>query len=78
MDMEMPEMDGLTATRRLRAREAGSGNRTAIIAMTANVLQGDRERCLQAGMDGYVAKPIDVSLLEEELRRILATDPFAL
>jgi two-component system sensor histidine kinase/response regulator len=71
MDMEMPEMDGVTATKEYRREEAEQGRtRLPIIAMTANALQEDRERCFAAGMDGYISKPISLSALQDELRRI--------
>ncbi len=68
MDVEMPEMDGLSATRAIRRHEENTDRHTPIIAMTARALQGDRERCLAAGMDDYVSKPVDARQLLEVLR----------
>ena len=74
MDCQMPEMDGFTASREVRRREANSGKsqRLPIIALTANALKGDRERCLQAGMDEYLSKPIEFQTLRQMLSRFLA------
>jgi PAS domain S-box-containing protein len=68
MDVQMPEMDGLEATARIRAQELARGTRVPIVAMTAHAMKGDRERCLDAGMDGYVSKPVQA----EDLYRALA------
>jgi CheY-like chemotaxis protein len=75
MDMMMPEMDGLEATRQIRSEEALSGGHVAIVAMTANAMDGDRQRCLDSGMDGYVAKPIRVADLVAELARFAPSRP---
>ena len=73
MDLQMPEMDGFEATARIRERERATGGRLPIIALTANAMVGDQERCLQAGMDGYVSKPIDIARLLAEIRRVRTT-----
>ena len=71
MDVMMPELDGLDATRTIRSRERQSGQHIPIVALTAHALKGDRERCLEAGMDGYVAKPLDRDELLAEMARVL-------
>jgi two-component system sensor histidine kinase/response regulator len=70
MDVQMPEIDGFEATGRIRARETGDGH-LPIIAMTAGAMEGDRERCLQAGMDDYIAKPLRPDQLDAVLERWL-------
>jgi CheY-like chemotaxis protein len=63
MDLQMPRMDGLEATAEIRRSETATGARVPIVAVTANAMKGDRERCLRGGMDGYVSKPIDSTQL---------------
>jgi CheY-like chemotaxis protein len=67
----MPEMDGFEATRCIRTGEASTGGHIPIIAMTAHAMKGDRERCLEAGMDDYISKPIRSQLLYEKLDNLL-------
>jgi signal transduction histidine kinase/CheY-like chemotaxis protein len=71
LDVQMPEMDGMEATKVVRSTEQTSRRRLPIIAMTAHAMQGDRERCLQAGMDGYVAKPINLRALATEISQVM-------
>jgi signal transduction histidine kinase/ActR/RegA family two-component response regulator len=74
MDCEMPQLDGYEATRRWRAieQQIGDGRHVPIMALTANAVAGDRERCLEFGMDDYLAKPFEVSELEAALERVLS------
>ncbi len=71
MDVQMPEMDGLAATRAIREIERSKGGHTPIVALTAHVLEGDRERCRTAGMDGYVSKPLRVADLCQAISDVL-------
>ncbi len=75
MDVQMPDMDGFQTTAAIRAREKTSGAHVRILAMTAHALAGDRERCLAAGMDGYLAKPISPAELIELLERSAPVAP---
>ncbi|MBZ5554190.1 MAG: response regulator [Acidobacteriia bacterium] len=69
MDMQMPEMNGFEATAAIREREMGTGGHVPIIALTAHAIRGDEERCLAAGMDGYVPKPIQATRLFEAIEK---------
>jgi CheY-like chemotaxis protein len=73
MDVQMPEMDGLEASRRITQRWPDA-RRPRIVAMTANAMQGDRELCLQAGMDDYLTKPIRVDQLVQALQEVPARE----
>ena len=76
MDVQMPEMDGIEATLRIREQEKITGlPRIPIIAMTAYAMKGDKERCLEAGMDGYVSKPISTEALKSEILKFFPADP---
>jgi CheY-like chemotaxis protein/HPt (histidine-containing phosphotransfer) domain-containing protein len=74
MDCQMPELDGYDTTRAIRQREQG-GRRMPIIAMTANSMQGERERCLAAGMDDYLTKPLRNQILKDALKRWVYEQP---
>ena len=75
MDCQMPEMDGYEASRQIRAGAAGEHNKKIpIVAMTANAIQGDREKCLEAGMDDYIPKPINPNIVLEKLSQWLPSD----
>ncbi|MFO0843587.1 MAG: response regulator [Gemmataceae bacterium] len=77
MDVMMPEMDGFEATAAIRAREKATGDHVPIVAMTAHAMKGDRERCLEVGMDGYISKPLQPGELFEAVERAVAGGPAA-
>jgi CheY-like chemotaxis protein/HPt (histidine-containing phosphotransfer) domain-containing protein len=74
-DIQMPDMDGFELTTAVRAREAGAGRRLPMVAMTAHAMKGDRERCLAAGMDDYVSKPVRDEELTAAIRRVVPAGP---
>ena len=75
LDIQMPDMDGIQVTERIRANEQATGRHIPIIAVTANALLGDREKYLAAGMDGYISKPVDSNALIHEIDKVMpATD----
>ncbi len=76
MDVQMPELDGLSTTRKIRESEKNSGTHLPIIAMTAYAIKGDREKCITSGMDGYIAKPIRTQSLKEEIARVIKQQQF--
>jgi CheY-like chemotaxis protein len=77
MDVQMPVMGGFEATAAIREMEKGTGRHIPIIALTAHAVTGDRERCVAAGMDGYVAKPIHPEELLEQIEALIPLAPVA-
>jgi len=77
MDVQMPDLDGFEATREIRKKEKQSGAHMPIIAMTAHAMSGDRERCLDAGMDNYISKPIHASTLLDLVSQYVKTPSHA-
>jgi CheY-like chemotaxis protein len=75
LDIQMPELDGFEVTAAVRAQEEGTGRRLPLVALTAHAMQGDRERCLAAGMDGYVTKPIQMEQLAKVMADVLISAP---
>jgi two-component system, sensor histidine kinase and response regulator len=69
MDVQMPELNGFEATVAIRIHEQQTGEHVPVIAMTAHAMSGDRERCLEAGMDGYITNPITMAMLVTEVER---------
>jgi CheY-like chemotaxis protein len=72
MDIQMPEMDGISATVAVREKERETGNHLPIIAVTAHAMKGDKERCFEAGMDGYITKPIRVPELLAAIEQVMS------
>lgn len=75
MDVQMPTLDGYQATRQIRQLEQGSGHRVPILAVTAHSMSGDEQKCLDAGMDGYVSKPVRQDQLHETIQRVVTSGP---
>jgi PAS domain S-box-containing protein len=75
MDVQMPKMDGINATRHIRLKEKATGLHIPIVAMTAHAMKGDREKCLEAGMDDYVSKPLNAKQLSETVLRVMTQHP---
>jgi CheY-like chemotaxis protein len=73
MDVQMPEMDGLEATAAIRQSERETGGHLPIVGVTAHTMKGDRERCLDAGMDGYVTKPVQAQVLFQAMAAVLVS-----
>lgn len=71
MDIQMPVMDGITATKKIRELEESTSSRIPIIAITANALSGDKEMCLAAGMNDYIAKPFQIEDLVQKMKALL-------
>jgi len=72
MDMQMPVLDGVETTRKIRAMEKGAGGHVPIVAMTANAFEEGRRKCFEAGMDGFVVKPVSAQSIRDEMERVLA------
>jgi CheY-like chemotaxis protein len=72
MDRQMPVLDGVETTRKIRAMERNAGGHVPIMAMTANAFEEDRRKCFEAGMDGFVVKPVSAQSIREEMERVLA------